>query len=68
MLKVENNNSICTCLSCGKIAVYKIDFEKIFFRKINLCKECFSQLYKEIGKVLIPKSIENVTKKIKVKE
>ncbi len=58
----------CDMPNCKNIADFKVE-KSGFFRSVglNLCNCCINELYSEIGKIVVPKSPENIfNKKIKV--
>ena len=60
----------CDSGSCKNVAAYSIR-AKGFGRgsKFFLCEECLGSLYREIGKILTPKSPDNaIRKSLKKKE
>lgn len=68
MMIVEKIDIIHKCSHCKRIAKYKIDFCRPFVRNLHLCRECVDGLYLSLGKVVVPRGIENINKKIKIKE
>ena len=68
MVIIKKIDIIHKCLTCKKIANYKLSFNKMFLKDLCLCKECLNDLYLSLGKMLVPRAIENINKKIKIKE
>ena len=65
---IEKIDYIHKCFECKKIASHKIVLNKSLVKNVCLCKSCLNDFYLSIGKQLVPKAIENINKKIKVKE
>lgn len=66
---------VCDIPNCKNVGVIKIEKSGFFKNSgLHLCKDCMNELYEELGKRLIPKSIDNmlnkkiVTKRTKVNE
>lgn len=54
------------CNICGDDETYTIEVKKQKqFTKINLCKECLTDLYFEISKIITPKSPRNILNNFK---
>ena len=53
----------CDIASCGKTAVYTVHGGAGLARNINLCEQCARELYKELSKLFVPKSPQNVVAK-----
>ena len=68
MIMVKRVDVIHKCFNCKRIAGFKIEYNRPITKDVFLCKECFSDLYLSFGKLLVPKGIENINKKIKIKE
>lgn len=68
-LEKVNLNIKCDMPGCSNKAEYMLKSRKMFkIGDMFFCKQCLEELYAEIGKIIIPKSPENIFKKIKVKE
>ncbi len=67
---VKTNVTIkCDVPGCKNKADYMIKSRKIFgIGDMYFCRECLESLYDEIGKIVTPKSPNNINKKIKIKE
>lgn len=65
---VKKVDIIHKCFRCKKLANFKIDYEKPLIKDIYLCKSCLNDLYLSLGKMITPRAIENINKKIKIKE
>ena len=54
------------CNICGYDETYTIEVKKLkSTTKINLCKECLTDLYFEVAKIITPKSPRNILNKFK---
>ena len=54
------------CNVCHKESEFNISVKKQKkFTKINLCKECLTDLYFEISKIITPKSPQNILNNFK---
>ena len=54
------------CNQCGNDEAYTISVKKIkSTTKINLCKECLTDLYFEVAKIITPKSPRNILNNFK---
>lgn len=52
------------CNNCGSVAEVVIAVKKQkYITKIILCKECLTELYFEISKIITPKSPRNILNK-----
>lgn len=52
------------CNKCGYDETYTISVKKIkATTKISLCKECLTELYFEVAKIITPKSPRNILNK-----
>lgn len=51
------------CIGCRADAKYEIVLKKSLLGGMCLCENCMREIYSEIGKILIPKSPENIIKK-----
>ena len=58
-MKVNIVNKRVRC--AGKLGCENIIFCNIKFNKysVNLCKECMTDLYMQLGKIIIPKSVKS---------
>ncbi|MEG1751459.1 MAG: hypothetical protein RR247_00075 [Clostridia bacterium] len=62
------NKTKCDFLTCNNISKYSFRIKKIFNTELNLCESCAKELYNEMGKIQIPRSLETPFKnKIKIK-
>lgn len=61
-IKAEGVRSKC-CACCKADAKYEIILKKSLMGSVALCENCLREMYSEIGKILIPKSPENIIKK-----
>ncbi len=58
----------CDAMGCKNQAEYCIKFKKfIVASNMYFCKSCLKQIYESAGKILVPKSPENIIKK-RIKE
>ena len=54
------------CNICGIDETYVIEVKKQkAFTKINLCKECLTELYFEVSKIITPRSPRNILNNFK---
>lgn len=67
-MNVKKVDVIHKCFECKHVSSFKIEFDKPTIKNICLCRDCLNDLYLLIGKLIIPKAIENINKKIKIKE
>lgn len=51
------------CVGCKADAKYEIVLKKSLLGGVYLCENCMREIYSEIGKILVPKSPENIIKK-----
>ena len=57
----------CDMWGCAHFADFSLKTKKLFGSTSHYCKECLSQMYVEIGKVLVPKQPKTPFKEKKVK-
>lgn len=70
-MELEKTNVVMRCdiPGCRNKADYALRAHKVFrVGNLYFCEDCLRDLYSQIGKFLVPKSISNVNKKIKIKE
>lgn len=57
----------CDVWGCKNLADYSLSSKKRFGNTSHFCKQCLSDMYVEIGKVLIPKQPQSPFKQKKQK-
>ena len=58
----------CDIPGCKNLAKYALRAHKVFrVGNLYFCEDCLKSLYSQIGQYLVPKSINNINKKIKIK-
>lgn len=65
MLVEKTKNKIkCDASGCNNLADYSIVNKKfVFDGSVYLCSLCLNELYKEIGKFIVPKNVKPIYKK-----
>ncbi len=68
---METNKCVhlCKCdfYGCSKPAVYSFAHGEKTGKQLHLCHQCMSELYGELGKILVPKAVENPIKRLRKK-
>lgn len=60
MMEVSKTEKVSCDFSCCKnIASHKIEGLIKPKKELNLCEECMKKLYREIGKNIVPRAVEN---------
>lgn len=65
-VRVDKVRGQCCVSGCKNNGKYEIVFKRPLLGGLVLCESCLRGMYSEIGKVLIPKSPENIIKKNKL--
>ncbi len=55
-------NMRCDMPLCGNSAAYSIGADSGSERRIFICESCMKKLYEQIGKLIVPKSPDNIIK------
>ena len=65
MLVQKTNSKIkCDASGCDKVCDFQIVNKKfVFDGSVYLCEKCLNELYGEIGKYMIPKTVKPIYKK-----
>ena len=58
----ENKKGVCSCCKSAFEEGVELDTNK-FFRNEKLCLMCAQSLYKNLGKIFVPKAIKHVFNK-----
>lgn len=58
MIKEISYKANCDLVNCKNKAKYCLFTKKHFSPKIHFCEECKQKLYNELGKNIIPKSLD----------
>lgn len=66
-MKIERLKSLVKCdvASCRRKAEYTIVSGVSVSQNINLCRDCAVEIYEALGKILVPKSPQNMLNKSK---
>lgn len=52
-------NACCDVVDCKSHASHKICGFGKTKKELHLCETCLNKLYREIGKIVVPKAVEN---------
>ena len=50
----------CDMASCKNKAVYSVDSKVSLSQNLNLCENCARSLYEALGRIIVPKSPQNM--------
>lgn len=64
---IDNGNNVrCELGVCKNRATHAVKFERAGIRsRLYMCDKCMRELYGEIGKLVVPKSLETAKKRKK---
>lgn len=65
-IKIFNKKSVCNCCKKSFETGFEIDLNKRFFNNIKICQTCGKNIYTQLGKHFVPKSIKNINAKPKL--
>lgn len=65
MLVEKTNCKVkCDASGCGQVCAYQIVNKRfVFDGSVYLCEKCLNELYGEIGRYIVPKSLKPIYKK-----
>ncbi len=52
-------NACCDVVDCKSLASHKICGFGKTKKELHLCEKCLNKLYREIGKIVVPRAVEN---------
>lgn len=56
--KLEEN-ACCDVVDCKSLSSHKICGFARTKKELHLCETCLNKLYREIGKIVVPRAVEN---------
>ncbi len=52
-------NACCDVVDCKSLSSHKICGFARTKKELHLCETCLNKLYREIGKIVVPRAVEN---------
>ena len=52
-------NACCDVVDCKSLSSHKIRGFARTKKELHLCETCLNKLYREIGKIVVPRAVEN---------
>lgn len=65
-VKVYKKNFVCNACKKFSDGGFEVDLDRRFFNNIKICKSCANEVYTDLGKHFVHRSIKNINKEIKL--